>query len=126
MRYYLSGSLKCFFAIGDGRAGGLYLCWNDLNINLNMLAHCSRFIHCEVMEKSFENHFLFNCVHAYPQKNLQPQLWNEIINLISSNDFNQSWMLLGDFNNIMNIGENVGGDRNANNHVINFNSFLND
>lgn len=43
--------IKLFFAKGYGRAGGVCLCWNEFNINLTVIAHNSRFIHCEVTEK---------------------------------------------------------------------------
>lgn len=33
-------------------------------------------------------------------------------------------MLIGDFNNIANLGENFGGDRNVSKHMVNFNNFL--
>lgn len=60
------------FASGDGRAGGLCLCWNDFNINMNVLAHNSRFIDCEATDKQNNVNFFFTFAHVYPQKNLQP------------------------------------------------------
>lgn len=85
----ISGSLKCFFAKGVGEARGLCLCWNDLNINLVVLAHNSIFIHCEVTEKCSDRQFLLTCVYDYPQKSSDPScgtkffLWFQVI--ISTN-----------------------------------------
>lgn len=53
---------KMFFAISDGKARGLCLCWNDININLNVIAHSSRFIHCEVTEKVLR---IISYLHVY-------------------------------------------------------------
>lgn len=56
-----------FFASGDGRAGGSSLCWNDCNINLNLIAHNSRFVHCDILDRQFNTNFLCTFVYVYPK-----------------------------------------------------------
>lgn len=104
--------IKLFFAKGYGRAGGICLCWNDFIINLTIIAHNIISIHCEVTEKCSNKQFFYSLVFMLTlKKSLQSQLWNELVSLFSSNNYEQPWLLIGDFNNIINLEEKVGGDR---------------
>lgn len=53
-------------------------------------------------------------------------MWNELVSLFSNNNHEQPWLLIGNFNNIINLEEKVGGDRSVSEHMANLNNFLND
>lgn len=91
---------------------------------MNVLAHNSRFVYCDVLDKQTNIKFFCAFVYAYPKKNLQHQLWNNIINLRPTNNEINLWLLLDDFNNIINLNEKVGGNRRVPSHMIDFNKFL--
>lgn len=63
-------------------------------------------------------------VYAYPQKDMQPQLWKDILDLTPAIPGFRPWLLVGDFNNITNLAEKIGGNRTISNYMIEFNRFL--
>ncbi|KAL6174610.1 hypothetical protein ACLB2K_051256 [Fragaria x ananassa] len=62
-------------------------------------------------------------VYAYPKKEKQAALWNDL-SLLSPTD-NSSWVLMGDFNIIISPEEKLGGIGGVSNFMLNFSTFLN-
>lgn len=104
-----------YFANGEGHAGELCWFWNGQKLNINVIASSSRFIHCLIKDLVSNTSFFSTFVYAFPQKNLQAQIWYDLIAL---NTNNQPWVLIGDFNIILNMNEKVGEERNPNIHML--------
>ncbi|KAL6190619.1 hypothetical protein ACLB2K_037013 [Fragaria x ananassa] len=62
-------------------------------------------------------------VYGYPAKRMQLDLWNEIETWKPQND--DSWVLMGDFNNVASSEEKIGGRDPNTVYMHNFVSFLN-
>lgn len=82
--------------------------WNHSLINISILEYLEHFIHCHVQD--LNNHKTWYAfVYANPQKEKQKLLWPDIVALKPR--ISEAWVLLGDFNNICNLSENLGGNQ---------------
>ncbi len=59
----------------------------------------------------------------YPQKDKQQELWIELLNIMPTQ--NEPWLIIGDFNCIINLSEKSSGVQRINKYMINFSEFLN-
>lgn len=58
----------------------------------------------------------------FPHHNLHTEIWSILAELNPSSD---PWMLMGDFNCILNLTEKHGGTRRTNRAMLHFQNFLN-
>ena len=65
---------------------------------------------------------LVTFIYAFPQKNMQCDLWEEVLKL---DPINSPWCLVGDFNNIIDLSEKVEGNQTHTTDMNNFINFLN-
>lgn len=62
-------------------------------------------------------------VYVFPQKVLQViNMWQKLLCLDPKA---KPWMILGDFNSMINVEEKWGGNQSTNLHIKNFKNFLN-
>lgn len=106
-----------------GQSGGINLLWNSKSVNLQVISSHDRFVHCSLTDIKMNKSCMFTFVYAYPIKNKQMALWNELAMLSSAS--NICWVLMGDFNIIVSPEEKLGGNGGVTNYVINFCNFLN-
>lgn len=97
-----------FNGVGVGKVGGLRFFWKSNALNINIIYSFDRFIQAIVHDLVCDTSYLITLVYAYPKKELQYELWSKILTL---NPNNNPLLLLGDFNNILNAEENLGGNR---------------
>ena len=90
----------------QGMSGGLWLMWNNSNINVKILNSSRHFIHGSVDEGSSEA-WLFTVVYANPNAILKKQCFEEVANL--ARNVRLPWMVIGDFNEILMATEKSGG-----------------
>lgn len=78
-------------------------------MNCSILLYHDRFIHCFIKDvlgkKSWYVTFVY--AYAYPKKEKQLSLWQDILNLKHNSSL--PWLLMGDFNNICSLTEKAGG-----------------
>ncbi|KAI9081684.1 hypothetical protein K1719_036338, partial [Acacia pycnantha] len=106
--FYLSklGFDGSAFVPSIGRSGGLVAVWKKDHISVDVLRRERQFIHfrCSVPGKGV---FFLTFVYAIPRSELKQSLWQELLSLSSS--MSGSWVLAGDFNDILSADERTGG-----------------
>lgn len=91
-----------FVVEARGLSGGLCLLWNT-KVGLEVLQASPNFIHTRVIDKGTDK--MFNCTFVYgnPRFEQRRWLWASIQSLQVCKDW--SWCCIGDFNEMINIGE---------------------
>lgn len=88
-------------------AGGLWVLWNNSNITLSQVHISNRGVHAMISYNNGASPFLMSAIYNYPLPHLQVQVWDELNKI--ANFFNGCWLVIGDFNNILNESEKKGG-----------------
>ncbi|XP_047943132.1 uncharacterized protein LOC125189963 [Salvia hispanica] len=91
-----------------GFSGGIWLLWNDF-WKVDIISTTTQFIHCRVWDQN-ETNFLFTAVYAHPTPSRREELWHRLAEL--QIDSTLPWVLLGDFNSIVQSSERMGGSTN--------------
>ncbi|GLT33620.1 hypothetical protein SLA2020_081920 [Shorea laevis] len=95
----------------DGRAGGLWLLWNDEEVYIDVVTSTPQAIHAIVKVRSHpifsKVHWFFSGVYGRPQFELHSQLWNEL--RVVAHYFTGPWLVIGDFNDVLDQTEKFGG-----------------
>ncbi|GLT37318.1 hypothetical protein SLA2020_116430 [Shorea laevis] len=110
------GTAKCGFSCcnvvdSEGRARGLRLLWNDEDVYIDVVTSIYQVIHAIVKVRSHSilskfHWFLFG-VYGRPQLDICLQLWNELREV--SKHFSGPWLVIGDFNDVVDQTEKFGG-----------------
>lgn len=88
-----------------GYAGGLWLLWNDEQINMHIEGHTFQEIHA-VAEVSATIRVLLSFVYGSPDRNRRKILWSNLVSVASLTDM--PWLVCGDFNDILSPSEKWG------------------
>nr|XP_011459346.1 PREDICTED: uncharacterized protein LOC105349933 isoform X1 [Fragaria vesca subsp. vesca] len=107
----------------QGQCGGLLLLWKTRMVHIDVIMPHNRFIHCMITDTATNISWYTTFIYAYPKKEQQAALWNEILDLRPSND--EPWLVVGDFNIIASLDEKLGGNQVITNFMLNFVTFLN-
>ncbi|KAL0294405.1 UNVERIFIED_CONTAM: hypothetical protein Sangu_3219200 [Sesamum angustifolium] len=90
-----------------GPEGRIWLAWNPLEVGVDILSVESQFVHCRAFNKRLHTRCLITVLYgAYdliPRRNL----WSALCNL-SAVTLNEPWLVLGDFNAVMDDSEVYG------------------
>ncbi|XP_060961066.1 uncharacterized protein LOC133031553 [Cannabis sativa] len=95
----------CFVVEAQGRSGGLAMLWkNQEEVSVDTFSE--NHIDCKV---SFEGQreFRFTGVYGEPNRSLRRKTWELLTTLLGRSTL--PWCLMGDFNNVLNQSEKVGG-----------------
>ncbi|KAK4286195.1 hypothetical protein QN277_002786 [Acacia crassicarpa] len=89
-----------------GKSGGLAIAWVSSRAAVTVLQEDRQFFHllCRIDQSS---PFLLTAVYAIPHSNFREILWANIQRL--SKQISSPWCVLGDFNDILNASERIGG-----------------
>ncbi|KAL0302133.1 UNVERIFIED_CONTAM: hypothetical protein Scaly_3041200 [Sesamum calycinum] len=91
----------------SGPEGRIWLAWNPLEVGVDILRVESQFVHCRAFNKRLHTRCLITVLYgAYdliPRRNL----WSALCNL-SAVISNEPWLVLGDFNAVMDDSEVYG------------------
>ncbi|XP_058760448.1 uncharacterized protein LOC131633779 [Vicia villosa] len=90
----------------QGFAGGIALAWKSDIVKVEILRKHFQFLHLQIKLNTGEE-FLFTPVYASPNRSIRDVLWEELTQI--SFQLNQSWLVGGDFNDILNSTEKKGG-----------------
>ncbi|CAA7018096.1 unnamed protein product, partial [Microthlaspi erraticum] len=102
-----------------GLSGGLALFWSD-NVSLEVLASSPHFIDTKIKFQGIVSFITFT--YGAPQVENIAEIWDLISSLGSSRD--EPWLLTGDFNEILDSSEKVGGPLRSEGSLIPFRSFV--
>ncbi|KAK4384493.1 hypothetical protein Sango_3056000 [Sesamum angolense] len=91
----------------SGPEGRIWLAWNPLEVGVDIIRVESQFVHCRAFNKRLHTRCLITVLYgAYdliPRRNL----WSALCNL-SAAISNEPWLVLGDFNAVMDDSEVYG------------------
>lgn len=104
----------------NGQSGGLLLLWNGSLYAISVIDHGPHFIHCCFNNNVNGDEWFMTFLYMFPQKEKQPALWDHLLSLQPPNG--KPWMIMGDFNCMLNLNDKVGGIRASNRYLINFQS----
>ena len=104
-----------------GISGGLALWWND-DVLINILSSSANVIHTSVSGSAFEAPSYVTFVYGPTDEGIRMLCWKKITNI--ANHMNNSWMCVGDFNDIASLDEKEGGKPRAIRKILNFQTFI--
>ncbi|CAE6157413.1 unnamed protein product [Arabidopsis arenosa] len=88
----------------QGRSGGLALMWKD-NVRLSENFKDERLIDVHITNNNIS--FYLSCVYGHPSQSERHYLWDHLKHISLTR--NDSWLLIGDFNEILSNSEKIGG-----------------
>ncbi|KAL7185376.1 hypothetical protein ACSBR2_027337 [Camellia fascicularis] len=88
-------------------SGGIWLLWNDLEIDCEVLLTTEQEIHAWIKVPSNPSPWLFSAIYASPHYNQRCILWDNL--MLLSNTHSSPWLMLGDFNEILTSADKFGG-----------------
>ncbi|CAA7042046.1 unnamed protein product [Microthlaspi erraticum] len=88
----------------EGLSGGLAVMWKN-NLDVCILARDKRIIDMKI--KMGSQVFFLSCVYGDPVKARRREVWDQLCSIGLARD--EAWLLVGDFNEMLNISEKVGG-----------------
>ncbi|KAL0857920.1 hypothetical protein Bca101_063074 [Brassica carinata] len=103
----------------NGLSGGLALFWKA-DFSLSILEATPHFIDTKLKVKNDEFHITF--IYGMPQQEHRAAFWESISHL--GRDRDTAWLLSGDFNDILDNVEKVGGPERCEGSFIPFRSFV--
>ena len=90
----------------DGFAGGIWVCWECSQWNVEVIQRDKQFVHLRVVDQNGV-HWFFSPCYGRPQGSLRSELWQGLRTL--SQTVNGPWCVAGDFNVVMFDSEVSGG-----------------
>lgn len=93
----------------EGYAGGMWLLWNSNQVTLSQQRMSNRMVHAMISFNHAAQPFMLSAVYNYPQPHLQNQVWDELLQF--SSNVTANWLVVGDFNCILNLNEKKGGGK---------------
>lgn len=103
----------------EGLSGGLSLSWKN-NIDLEILESSPNFIDTKIIIGSEPLYVTF--VYGAPQQENRADFWNKLMTL--GGDRGNAWCVTGDFNDLLDNEEKVGGPRRWEGSFVAFRSFV--
>ncbi|GLT63636.1 hypothetical protein SLA2020_361860 [Shorea laevis] len=95
----------------DGWAGGFWLLWDNNEVYVDVVTSTFQAIHAIVQVHSHpifsKFHWFLSGVYGRPQFELRSHLWDELCEVAKY--FNGPWLVIGDFNDVVDQVEKFGG-----------------
>ncbi|XP_074299195.1 uncharacterized protein LOC141630247 [Silene latifolia] len=89
------------------KGGRVWLLWDPKLYNVEVLHISAQCIHSRVVNKVNRMVFWLSMVYGFNKAHEREPLWEDLRGYSSC--VNGPWMVCGDFNSIMNVGERIGG-----------------
>ncbi|KAL0282163.1 UNVERIFIED_CONTAM: hypothetical protein Sradi_7269500 [Sesamum radiatum] len=90
-----------------GPGGRIWIAWNSLEVGVEVLRVETQFIHCKVINKRMHTTCLITVVYGECSLILRRDLWAGILSL-AEEIAEEPWLLLGDFNAVLDSSEVCG------------------
>lgn len=97
---------KSHVAEPEGFDGGICLSWEESILSVDVLFSSSQMVHAFVQKPGSDN-FLLKILYDSPILENQRRLWSLLENLDRS--LNLPWVVMGDFNDVLNSSQKRGG-----------------
>lgn len=85
--------------------GRIWFGWNPTVMDVDRVDSSAQYIHYRVLDTQGTFQHWLTIIYAHNQLPLRKILWNKIHNY----DQKEPWIILGDFNNVMRMGDKIGG-----------------
>lgn len=108
-----------FIVPPEGLSGGLTLSWKD-NVDVDVLLASPNVIDTKITFNG--KTFSVSYIYGAPQSENRPNFWREILEIGRTRD--TAWVLTGDFNDLLDNSENVGGPLRWEGSFLAFRSFV--
>lgn len=92
-----------------GFAGGIWILWDDTNIQIEYITSNTQFIHCRIVDRRTPAERFITFVYGEPSQHKRTGLWEALTNLAPS--ILSPWLVIGDFNTFLNEDDKLGGIR---------------
>ncbi|GLT73561.1 hypothetical protein SLA2020_454110 [Shorea laevis] len=105
------GFQKSCIVNSDGLAGGLWLLWDDARLSVDILSTSNQAIHAVIQVSNnplFPFNWFFSGIYGRPQFEIRNILWQELTAM--ANVIQGPWMIIGDFNDVVDQSEKFGGN----------------
>jgi len=102
--------------------GGIWLLWNDINVDVSIIAKEPRIMHCLVHDKLTSKDCILSAVYAPARENQKAVFWEHLRQLHHSID--KPWCIMGDFNEMLTASDKFGGVPLTPNKTQRLNDFL--
>lgn len=106
-----------------GFSGGIWLLWFKADLQVTVIKEDFHFLHVRVQERDMYP-WLLTVVYASPQENERRDTWIKLHDIASS--IQESWLMMGDFNEIASTDEKKGGASVDIKRCSNFSDWIND
>ncbi|GKV14797.1 hypothetical protein SLEP1_g25615 [Rubroshorea leprosula] len=106
------GFAKSFVVNSNGLAGGLWLLWDDAAVVVDIVSYSDQAIHAIIKvcnNPSFPIDWFLSGIYGRPQIATRTLLWNELSTI--AENISMPWMMIGDFNDVLDQSEKFGGNR---------------
>jgi len=87
--------------------GGIWCLWNQINIDVTIIAKQSRAIHYHVVDNTNSKQFILTATYAPAQDRDKDAFWHHLKQLNES--INLLWCIIGDFNELLQSSDKVRG-----------------
>ncbi|KAF7131590.1 hypothetical protein RHSIM_Rhsim09G0083100 [Rhododendron simsii] len=111
-----------FYVEPEGLTGGIALCWNDVSIDVE-IAH-KNLVHIAISTTVDLSRWAATFVYGCPTHAGKEKVWNELKEIASSERL--PWLCVGDFNQVLTVGDKFGGNLPDLGRIRAFNDMLND
>ncbi|GLT87976.1 hypothetical protein SLE2022_060240 [Rubroshorea leprosula] len=122
------GFPKFHIVDSDGLAGGLWLLWNDYEVLVDVVATSSQAIHAVVKVTNqpllSSNSWFLSSIYGRPTFEIRTELWQELGSM--SRVISSPWMIIGDFNDVVDQSEKFGGGSISQTRVCAYLNCMND
>ncbi|XP_028784258.1 uncharacterized protein LOC114740307 [Neltuma alba] len=112
-----------FYMDPRGRSGGLAVWWMD-ELQIDLISGSSNIIHARISCTSEDAPYFLTLVYGPPKEAERSRVWDRLASLATS--INGSWLCAGDFNEILNQNEKMGGNPRAARKILRFHKMISD
>lgn len=90
-----------------GRLGGIWVLWDDRRCNVDVTRATDQSVAMLIRVPSLLFPWLFSAIYASPHLHKRLQLWHHLESLAL--DFKFPWLTMGDFSELLNSPDKLGG-----------------
>ncbi|XP_028789542.1 uncharacterized protein LOC114745549 [Neltuma alba] len=105
------------------RSGGLAVWWKE-ELSFNLISCCQNIIHANISCSNEEVPEYLTLVYGPPKEAKRSRVWERLKRMAGS--INRSWLCGGDFNEILDQNEKMGGNPKAAQKILRFHKMISD
>lgn len=106
----------------QNRVGAIWLLWNAVNVDFNVIAKEPQIMHCTIYDKSNSKKCMILAIYAPAQECEKDEFWDPFKYFY--NVVKMPWCLWGYFNEMLLFSKKIGGNQLTNHIVCQLSKFL--